>query len=105
MTFTYKNIVNLYIVYGINLQPFDLGTNFTLGCSLFGVVKLIKDVNPDKYSYSGYGTEWCGARLSNSAGFGKYASVFDVENGILKAKEEISQLLVKIQQMDYIILQ
>ena len=38
--------------------------------------------------------------LSNSAGFGKDASVFDVENSILKAKEDISQLLVKIQQMD-----
>ena len=27
--------------------------------------------------------------LSNSAGFGKDASVFDVENSILKAKEDI----------------
>ena len=32
----------------------DLDTDFTLGNCLFGVVKLTKNADPDKYKYSGH---------------------------------------------------
>lgn len=32
----------------------DLNTKFTLGDCLFGAVKSTKNVDPDKYVYSGY---------------------------------------------------
>ena len=34
-----------------------LKTDYTLSNSLFGAVKLTKNVDPDKYGYSGYGIE------------------------------------------------
>ena len=37
------------------LWPFKLYSNFTFGNSLSGVVKLTKNLNPDKYCYTGYG--------------------------------------------------
>ena len=43
----------LYIVNEINLCSYDLGTYFTLANSLFGAVMLIKNADPNKYSYSG----------------------------------------------------
>ena len=33
-------------------------TDFTLGNSSLGAVKLTKNADPDKYKYSGYGTEF-----------------------------------------------
>ena len=36
-------MVNLYIVYEINLWPYNIGTDFTLGNSLFEAVKLTKN--------------------------------------------------------------
>ena len=39
-TFNHKTVVNIYIVYEINLWPFK--TDFTLGKSLLGTVKLTK---------------------------------------------------------------
>ena len=42
----------------INLQKYDQGVDFTLNNSLFGPVKLVKNIDPDKYKYSGYDTEF-----------------------------------------------
>ena len=42
-------MINIYSF----LRKFD--TDFTLGGCLFGGVTLSKSVDPDKYSYSGYG--------------------------------------------------
>ena len=39
ITFHQRNIVNVYIVYEKNLRPNVLGTDFTLGNSLFGAFK------------------------------------------------------------------
>ena len=53
--FTPKNMVNFFIVYELDSQPQNFDTDFTLGGCLFGGVKLTKNGDPDKYSYSGYG--------------------------------------------------
>ena len=53
VTFTHKQVVSIYIVYEINLWPFNVGKDFAVRNSLFGAVKL---ADPDKYKYSGYGT-------------------------------------------------
>ena len=47
ITFTHKQIGNIYIVYQINLWPFSVSQDFVLGSYLFGAVKLIK--NSDCY--------------------------------------------------------
>ena len=49
VTFTYKLVVNIYIVYEINMYLYSQGADFTTGNFLFGVVKLTKNFNPDKY--------------------------------------------------------
>ena len=48
LTFTHEKVVNIYIVYEINLWPFAIAKNF------IGVVKLTKNADFDKYNYSGY---------------------------------------------------
>ena len=54
--YTPKNVVNLFfIVHELDSWPLDLGTDFTVGGCLFEGVKLIKNADPDKYSYSGHG--------------------------------------------------
>ena len=53
-TFTPKSVLNFYIVYEINLWPFNLHSKFELLNSLFGAAKLTKNVDPDKCSYFGY---------------------------------------------------
>ena len=50
-------MVNLYISYLLNEWSKDLNTDFTLGNCLFGVVKLTKKPDPDKYEHSGYGED------------------------------------------------
>ena len=55
--FTPNNGVNLYIVCELNIWSQDLNADFTLKDCLFGAVKLTKNANPNKYSYSGYGIE------------------------------------------------
>ena len=39
----------------MNQWPRDLNTDFTLGNSLFGSVKLTENADPDKYMYTCYG--------------------------------------------------
>ena len=48
-------MVNSFIVYELGSWSRDLDIDFTLGNCLFGGVKLTKNADPDKYSYSGYG--------------------------------------------------
>ena len=48
-------MVNIFIVYDLDSWPQDLSTDFTSGGFLFGGVKLAKNADPDKYSYSRYG--------------------------------------------------
>ena len=55
VTFTPKSVLNLFIVCEIGVRSQDLNTAFTLKDFFFGAVKLTKNANPDKYSYSEYG--------------------------------------------------
>ena len=77
--FTYKQVMNFYIVSEINLWALIVGKDFVLGNSLFAVVKLTKYSNPDKYKYSGYDTGFDAFRsfsLSDGSEFGKSVIVF-----------------------------
>ena len=49
------NVVNIYIVYEINKKNSTTRSDPTLENCLFGAVTLTKNVNIDKYGYSGYG--------------------------------------------------
>ena len=53
-TFTSKNVINLFVVYELDIWSKDLCPDFTLKNCLFESVKLTKNSDPDKYSYSGY---------------------------------------------------
>ena len=55
VTFTPRNVVNVFIVYELQRWSKDINADFTLKDCFFGTVKLIKNSDPDKYSYSGYG--------------------------------------------------
>ena len=48
-------MVNIYIVYELNLWTYSPATKFTLGNSLFGDATLTKNGYPDKCRYSGNG--------------------------------------------------
>ena len=50
--FNPNSVVNLYIAYELNTWSQDLNAEFTLKGCLFRTVKLTKNANPNKYSYS-----------------------------------------------------
>ena len=45
----------IFFIYELDSWPWDFEIDFTLGRCLFGGVKLTKNADPDKYSYTGYG--------------------------------------------------
>ena len=53
--FTHGKIVNIYIVYEINLWDRGYADYPILENSLFAAVRLVKNANIEKYKYSGYG--------------------------------------------------
>ena len=53
-SFTSKNVVNLFIAYELDVWSQDLNIVFTLKDCFFRVVKLTKNNESDKYSYSKY---------------------------------------------------
>ena len=55
ITYTHGKIVNIYIVYEINKKDNTITSDPTLENCLFGAVTLTKNVNIDRYGYSGYG--------------------------------------------------
>ena len=76
ITFNHGKIVNMYIVYDLksNLNNFDP----TLQNCLFGVIKLTKNIDIDKYEYAGYriGFDSKGSFSHPSGGTGVYVAVF-----------------------------
>ena len=61
------------------MQSSTQGADFSVGNSLPRAVKLTKDVDPDKYRYSGYGIGFnaCGSfLLSDRRGCGKNLIIF-----------------------------
>ena len=103
MTFTNKKVINICTFYNINLLPFSVGKDFILGNSLFGVVKLPENTDPEKYKYFDHssGFDVCASfSLSDVNGFGKNMIIFDEDIGLLVRidnKKNMSWFLVKIQ--------
>ena len=76
-------MVNIHIVYEINLWPFNVGKNFALGNSQFGAGKLTKMViliYKYKYSDCGKGVDVHeNFLLSDGSGFGKNVIIFGAD--------------------------
>ena len=67
-------MVNIYIVYEINLWLYIVGQDFALRNFLFGAIKLTKNADFGKYKYSEYSIGFDTHRsflLVNGGGFGK----------------------------------
>ena len=82
MTFTPRNVVNLFIVYELDRLSQDLNANFTQrGCSL-GAVKLTKNADPHKYSHSRFGTgfDFCSLFSFSDFDWSKNVVIFVVDN-------------------------
>ena len=56
VTYTHGKIINIYIAYEINKKDNTISSDPILENCLFSAVTLTKNVNIDKYGYSGYGT-------------------------------------------------
>ena len=54
ITYVHGKVVNIYIAYEIN-ENLNISSYWTLKNCLFGAVCLTKNVDTDKYKYSGYG--------------------------------------------------
>ena len=79
-TFTHKNIVNIYIVYELAASSSN-SSDPTLKNGLFGAVSLTKNVDIEKYKYSGYGIGFDRrSRFSiPSGGFGQNVLIFGAD--------------------------
>ena len=82
VTFTLRNVVNLFIAYELDAWSRDLSANFTLKDYLFGAFKLTRNADPGKYSYSWYGIGFdsCSLFLLINFDWGKTVVVFRVDN-------------------------
>ena len=81
-TSLHKKMVNIYIVFEINLWPFPVGQDFTFGNSWFGAVKFTTNVDPDNYKHSGCANEFDASgsfSLSDGSGFGKNVIISGVD--------------------------
>ena len=80
ITYTHKKIVNIYVVYDINKKDSTTSTDLTLENCLFGAVTLTKNVNIDKYGYSGYviGFDRRSSYSFPGGGFGQNVLIFGV---------------------------
>ena len=73
-------MVNLYIVYKLNIWSQNLNTEFTLKDYLFGNIEITKSVDTNKYSYSGYGIGFDSRSLfSISNDWGKNVIIFGAD--------------------------
>ena len=78
ITYTHEKIVNIYIVYEIKKKGNTITSDLTLENCLFGAVTLTKNVNIDKYGYSGYGTGFDrkGSFPFSCGGYGQNVLIF-----------------------------
>ena len=81
ITYTHGKIVNIYIVYEINKNDNIISGNPTLENCLFGAVTLTKNVNIDRYGYSGYriGFDRKGSFSFSGSGYGQNILIFGVD--------------------------
>ena len=80
-TYTHEKIVNIYIVYEVNKKDNTITSDFTSENCLFGAVTLTKNVNIDRYGYSGYGIGFDrkGSFSFPSGGYGQNILIFGVD--------------------------
>ena len=80
VSYNYDKIVNIYIVYEIG-KNFNISTYLTLANCLFGAVILTKNVDIDKYKYSGYGIGFDKHRFFShpGGGTGRNVIIFGVD--------------------------
>ena len=76
--FTLTKVVNLCIVYKLDTWSRDWNAELTLKDCLFGNVKITKNADPEKYSYSGYGITF-DSHLLFSTDWGKNVIIFGVD--------------------------
>ena len=77
--FNHGTIVNIYIVYEIN-KSFNITSYSTLENCLFGTISLTKNVDIDRYKYSGYGIRFDGkGKFSVCNVFGRNCIIFGVD--------------------------
>ena len=79
ISFNYEKILDIYIVYEIN-KIYNISSFPSLESWLFDAVKLTKNPDIDKYSYSGYGIRFDrNGFLSLENGTGKNIIIFEVD--------------------------
>ena len=91
MTLTHKQVVNIYITYGVNWWSNIQVADFALGDFLFRAVKLTKNNNPVKHKYSCCGTGFHvrgSFSSSDSGGFGKNVVMFGTDNNVLDGLDD-----------------
>ena len=76
-----KKVINLNILYTLNPQLINLNIDFIPGNCLFGSVKLTKNVDLDKYKYSGYsiGFDSCSEFSFADGSFGNRVIIFGAD--------------------------
>ena len=81
IAFTHGKIVSIYNVYEIHLWDYVDSSDPTLGTSLFGAVKLVKNADTDKYKYFGYDTGFDvkGNFSFSTGGFAKDVIIFGAD--------------------------
>ena len=80
-SFTSRNVVNVFIVYKLDVWSRDLNAGFTLNDCLLETVKLTTNAEQNKYSYSGYSVGFAShsrSLISNSRG--KNVIIFGKDN-------------------------
>ena len=81
ITYNHGKIINIHIVYEINKKDNTIISDPTLENCLFGAVTLTKNVNIDRYGYSGYGIRFDrkGSFSFSSGGYGQNILIFGVD--------------------------
>ena len=81
ITYNHGKSVNIYIVYEINKTDSTISSDPTLKNCLFCAVNLTKNVNIDKYGYSGYeiGFDRKGSYSFLGSGYGQNVLIFGVD--------------------------
>ena len=78
ITYTYKKVVNIYIVYELEASTSHIDDPTLKNC-LFGAVTLTKNADIDKYRYSGYGIGFDkrGSFSFPGGGYGQNVIIFE----------------------------
>ena len=105
MFLSLKKAINLYISYTVDPQLINWNRDFAWGNCLFGSVKLTKNVDLDKYKYTGYciGFYCCLEFLFTDRSYGKMLLLLELMWAhlcMLIIREKIFQLLLKDQHKD-----